>query len=87
MMTKQELIEENKRLKKRIEDLEFDFNNLNDLYSEMENKYAEVQNEFDSLEGIYDVEWFKFKLASDNLLTPELEDFIRQYLRFYNERK
>lgn len=53
----------------------------------MENKYAEVQNEFDSLEGIYDVEWFKFKLASDNLLTPELEDFIRQYLRFYNERK
>jgi hypothetical protein len=87
MITKQELIEENKRLKKRIEDLEFDFNNLNDLYSEMENKYAEVQNEFDSLEGIYDVEWFKFKLASDNLLTPELEDFIRQYLRFYNERK
>ena len=87
MITKQELIEENKKLKKRIEDLEFDFNNLNDLYSEMENKYAEVQNEFDSLEGIYDVEWFKFKLALDNLLTPELEDFIRQYLRFYNERK
>ena len=87
MITKQELIEENKRLKERIEDLEFDFNNLNDLYSEMENKYAEVQNEFDSLKGIYDVEWFKFKLASDNLLTPELEDFIRQYLRFYNERK
>lgn len=87
MITKQELIEENKKLKKRIEDLEFDFNNLNDLYSEMENKYAEVQNEFDSLKGIYDVEWFKFKLVSDNLLTPELEDFIRQYLRFYNERK
>ena len=87
MITKQELIEENKRLKEKFENLELEFNNLNDLYSEMENKYAEIQNKYDSDSIIYDVEWFKFKLTLDNLLTPELEDFIKEYLRFYNERE
>lgn len=87
MITKQELIEENKKLKENFENLEFEVNNLNDLYSEMENKYAEVQNKTNSDSTIYDVECFKFKLALDNLLTPELEDFIKEYLRFYNERE
>ena len=45
MITKQELIEENKRLKEKFENLELEFNNLNDLYSEMENKCAEVQKQ------------------------------------------
>lgn len=72
MITKQELIEENKKLKENFENLEFEFNNLNDLYSEIENKYAEVQNKTNSDSTIYDVEYFKFKLTLDNLLTPEL---------------
>lgn len=85
MITKKELIEENKKLKEELEELEFDFENLNDLYSEMENEYADLQNKGDRDSTIYDVEWFKFRLTVDDLLTPELESFIEQYLKYYNE--
>lgn len=35
--------------------------------------------------GIADIEDFKYRLRLDNLLTPELEDFIEYYMRYRNK--
>lgn len=35
--------------------------------------------------GIADIEDFKYRLRQDNLLTPELEDFMGYYMRYRNK--
>ena len=83
-MTKLQLINENKRLREENESLISNYENLSDLYCEMENKYVDLQNKFDSDCMIKDVEIFKWRLRLDGLLTPELEEFIEHYVRYYN---
>lgn len=84
-MTKLQLINENKRLQEENENLKSNYENLSDLYCEMENKYADLQNKFDSDCMIKDLDWFKWKLTIDGLLTPELEEFIEYYVRYHND--
>lgn len=84
-MTKLQLINENKRLKEENENLIQNYDNLSDLYCEMENKYADLQNKFDSGCSITDIKRFKYQLIIDGLMTPELEEFIEYYVRYYND--
>ena len=35
--------------------------------------------------GIADIEDFKYRLRQNNLLTPELEDFVEYYMRYRNK--
>ena len=58
---------------------------MSDLYCEMENKYANLQNKFDSDCMINDINKFKWQLTVDELMTPELEEFIEYYIRYHND--
>lgn len=51
----------------------------------MENKYANLQNKFDSDCMINDINKFKWQLTVDELMTPELEEFIEYYIRYHND--
>lgn len=84
-LTKEELIARCKRLQSENERLEGELDNLSDYYSEMENKCADAINALDGGFAIKDVQLFKFKLELEGLLTPQLESFIDNYLRYYNE--
>ena len=84
-MTKLQLINENKRLKEENETLKSNYEDLSDLYCEMENKCADLQNKLDSGSSITNIEIFKWRLNVDGLLTPELEDFIENYIHYYNK--
>lgn len=82
-MTKLQLINENKRLREENENLKSNYENLSDLYCELENKYADLQNKSDRT--IKNFQNFKWRLKLDGLLTPEFEEFIEYYLRYYND--
>ena len=86
-LTKDELVARCERLQSENERLQDEINNLNDYYVEMENQYADVINTLDSMDCIKDVDWFKFKMEIYGLMTPQLEDFIETYLKYYNERR
>jgi predicted nuclease with TOPRIM domain len=84
-MTKEELIARCKRLQSENERLEDELEKLSDCYSEMENQYADVVNILDNADTIKDIWVFKFRLQIEGLLTPQMESFIDNYLKYYNE--
>lgn len=86
-LTKEELIANCKRLQSENNKLQDELDRLSDCYSEMENQLADRINTLDAIDTIKDVELFKYRLQVDNLLTPQLESFIEDYLKFYNERR
>ena len=84
-MTKEELVTKRKRLQSENERLQDELDNLSDNYTEMENQYADAINGFNDTNVIKNVNWFKFRLQIDGLLTPQLESFIEDYLKYHNE--
>jgi hypothetical protein len=50
--------------------------------SQLKRYFAYIGIDFN---GIADIEDFKYRLRQDNLLTPELEDFIEYYMRYRNK--
>lgn len=84
-MTKEELIARCKRLQSENENLQDELDKLSDCYTELENELADKINFLDAIDTIKDVDWFKYRLQLDGLLTPELESFIDYYLKFYNK--
>ena len=84
-MTKEQLIVACKRLQSENERLQDELDGLSDCYTELENEYADIVNNSDRVDRINNIEHFKWKLSIDNLLTPELSDFIDYYLKFHNE--
>ena len=85
-MTKEELIAKCRRLQLENENLQDELDRLSDAYSDLENDFAEIANAFDSLSGVGDINWFIHRLELDGLMTPELYDFIENYLKFYIEK-
>lgn len=83
-LKKADLIERCKRLQEEKEELQFQMDNLNSLYAEMENELADKINALDRNDYIKDVRWFGWQLQAENLLTPELADFIEDYLQNNN---
>ena len=84
-MTKEELIARCKRLQSENENLQDELDKLSDCYTELENDLADRINFLDAIDTIKNVDWFKYRLQLDGLLTPELESFIEHYLKFYNK--
>lgn len=83
-MTKEELIARCRNLQSENERLQDELDNLSDCYTEMENQLADQINTLDAVGAIKDVEYFKYRLQLDGLLTPEFESFIEDYLKYYN---
>lgn len=83
-MTKEELMLNCKRLQSENENLQDELDRLSDSYVEMENNLANEINYLNNLNTIKDVDWFKCRLLLYDLLTPQLEAFIEDHLKFYN---
>ena len=84
-MTKEELVAKYKRLQSENERLQDELDKLSDCYTEMEDQWADAINKLNDTSTIIDVGWFKYRLQLDGLLTPQLESFIEDYLKYYNE--
>ena len=74
--------EEIQILKNTIERLEREI-------KEKQDKIYELEDTIDAMKqsGIFDIENFKWQLRNDNLYTRELEEFIDNYMRFYNKER
>ena len=83
-MTKEELVAKCRKLQSENNKLQDELDRLSDCYVEMENQLADKINSLDAMDTIKDVDWFKRRLLLDGLLTPQLESFIEDYLKFYN---
>ena len=83
-LTKEELIARCRKLQSENERLQDELDSLSDCYTEMENQLADQINTFNATDIIKDVDYFKWRLQLDNLLTPQRESFIENYLKFYN---
>ena len=85
-MTKEELVAKCRKLQSENKFLRDELDHLNDCYYQLENCYADAINAEDQPD-IVDLEYFKYRLELDGLLTPQLESFIEDYLKYYNEVK
>lgn len=86
-LKKEELIARCKRLQSENDKLQDELNRLSDCYTEMENQCADAINTLDNIDTIKDMDWFRFRLEIEGLLTPQLKSFIEDYLKYYNERR
>jgi hypothetical protein len=84
-MTKEELVVTCRRLQSENERLQDELDRLSDCYFEMENQLA--ANSSDEVNSILDVNHFKWRLQIDEIMTPQLESFIEDYLKFYNRKE
>ena len=85
-MTKEELIAKCRKLQSENDKLQCELGRLSDCYGEMEKDLADAINALDNPD-IADLEHFKYRLELDGLLTPQLESFIEDYLKYYNVEK
>lgn len=65
-----------------IEDKEDISAQINDF---IEGLFGDLE-EFDESNIIFDLDDFRNQLELENLMTPELEEFIYNYMKFRNER-
>ena len=78
---------------KEISDCEAEIDSLRDEVDYWVDECNRLQEELDkysitdlkSESSIIDISDFKFRLSLDGLLTPELELFIHDYLKFHQE--
>lgn len=84
-MTKAELELRVRELEEERDALADSLVGYEEAYGELENRCAELTQNNDQYVGIVDVEHFRSRLAMDGLYSAELEQFIDEYLRFYNE--
>ena len=85
--TKEQLISMLEEREEKIEQLEQDVDywqhEYNDIYGEKEQLEADTKDiQIDNC--INNLDNFIWKLKIDNLYTPELERFIEQYMKYYN---
>ena len=67
----------------QAESLQEDLDNLNDYVTELEQENYELSNNISNM-GIKDFEAFKNRLFSDGIMTYELEVWLDDYMRWYN---
>ena len=84
-LSKEELVVKCKQLESENARLYGELDDLSDCYTELENECADIIHRSDSGYIIKDIRHFKYRLQLDNLLTPQLESFIDDYLKYYNE--
>lgn len=91
-LTKSELLEEYKELVEEFESLEQQYNDLNVCYGEMENSAYESNKKLEELtkpnntnSAIISISNFIRQMKNDNLWNTQVEEFIENYLRYYNK--
>ena len=84
-MTKEELIAAVRKLQSENERLTDELDRLSDFYFEMENQLA--VNSLNETSTILNVNHFKWRLQIDDMMTPQIESFIEDYMKFYNTVK
>lgn len=72
--------EENQNLNNRIEELKREVEEKQDKIYELEDTIDDMKEN-----SILDIDNFKWQLRNDHLYTKELEEFINNYMRFYNK--
>ena len=86
-MTKAELIARCEGLQSENDRLQDELDSLSDCYTEMENQCADAVNTLDCAKGIKNINRFKWMLQLEGLLTPKLDSFIEDYLKWYNKER
>ena len=87
-MLKAELEERYKQLKKHCEYLENQVDQKEDYIIELENDlYRYVSTDPKDTKRIYNVDNLLHRMILDNLYTPRFEEFLNEYLRYYNEEE
>ena len=85
-MTREELIEENKKLNEKIEELENDVDywlkNSDELEETIENLEEKLVKYNKDYINIYN---FIQRLKIDNLYDEKIENYIEEYLKYYKE--
>lgn len=72
--------EENQNLNNRIEELKREVEEKQDKIYKLEDTIDDMKEN-----SILDIDNFKWQLRNDHLYTKELEEFINNYMRFYNK--
>lgn len=82
-MTKAELERDRDEWKQQTESLQDELDSLNEYVTELENQNFDLSNNI-SGNIIKDFEAFKNRLFSDGIMTYELEVWLDDYMRWYN---
>jgi chromosome segregation ATPase len=86
-MTKAELEQRVKELEEEVESLQNELDDENEAYTELENKNWELNNMIYKGECAVDMNDFRHRLKIDGLMTDELESYIDNYMKFYNNKE
>lgn len=84
------LLEENRQLLLENEQLQNQIDDLDEYIGEQECTISELNTKINHLQearetnSIHNLQYFIDKLKSDGLFTPELENFLEYYLKYYN---
>lgn len=82
-MTKAELERDRDEWKQQAESLQDELDSLNEYVTELENQNFDLSNNHKA-DYIKDFEAFKNRLFSDGIMTYELEVWLDDYMRWYN---
>ena len=72
-------------MKKTVNDIVVEVDSYCEGLIESIQELQRFVDDLDIVDGINDVDNFIWKLKSENLYTPELEKFIKDYMRYHNE--
>lgn len=75
------------KLLEKLNSVEISVENVADEIIDARNDISDIYEEIYEMKknGIMNVKLFKLKLQEDGLLSKEIEDFIDNYLKFYNK--
>lgn len=84
--SKEDLIELVEDLQNKVEILENDVEFWQRNYEDLTVEHNDLYDEFiKTKSGITNIDNFKFELLKSDLLNDELEKFISNYLKYYND--
>ena len=72
---------------KKLDMIGISIDNIEDELIDTKNEFDGIYEEVHKLkkEGIINVKLFKLKLQEEGLFTEQLDEFIENYLKFYNK--
>jgi len=76
----EELFEKIEELENDVAYWEKEFNDMEEMKDDLENKLDDIE----SVEGIKDLEEFKWQAKLDNVWKDKLEEFLDHYLKYHN---
>jgi regulator of replication initiation timing len=86
-MTKTELEQRVKELEEEVESLNDELNGEYEAYTELENENYELTRRLETGGSVVNMNDFKYRLKIDGLMTDELNEFIDNYMKFYNKEE